>query len=182
MFDTKNKFYSKIIHLISIKINKCSSCAHYYPPENFIYKGKTYKTCAKCLISKAEKRIKLEKNNVKTTPIETILSQVLCDYVAKLILNIEGDNEILFKIHINLYDDIFLMANFDDLKSIVRIIIDKIEEDLQPLSNMAQSGMIQSGMIQSSMAQSSMTQSGTVQSSIVISVNDDGDSVNPDFY
>ncbi|KAF0472460.1 hypothetical protein F8M41_025027 [Gigaspora margarita] len=109
-------------------MNKCFSCAHHYPPENFIYKGKTYKTCAKCLISKAEKRINLEKNNIETTPIETISSQALCDYVAKLILDVESNNGISFEIRIDLHDDIFLMANFDDLKSIVRIIIDKIKE------------------------------------------------------
>ncbi|CAG8837353.1 29183_t:CDS:2 [Gigaspora margarita] len=108
-------------------MNKCSFCAHHYLPENFIYKGKTYKTCAKCLISKAEKRINLEKNNIKTTPIETISSQALCNYIAKLILDVESNNEILFEIRINFHNDIFLMANFDDLKSIVRIIIDKLE-------------------------------------------------------
>ncbi|KAF0472459.1 hypothetical protein F8M41_025026 [Gigaspora margarita] len=42
--------------------------------------------------------------------------------------------------------------------------------------------MAQSGMIQSNMAQSSTTQSGTVQSSIVISVDDDGDRVDPNLY
>ncbi|CAG8844646.1 9497_t:CDS:2, partial [Gigaspora margarita] len=49
--------------------------------------------------------------------------------------------------------------------------------DLQQLSSMAQSGMIQSNM-----AQSSMTQSDIVQFSIVISVDDNGDRVDPNLY
>ncbi|CAG8837355.1 29184_t:CDS:1, partial [Gigaspora margarita] len=42
--------------------------------------------------------------------------------------------------------------------------------------------MARSGIIQSNIAQSSTTQSGIVQSSIVISVDDDGDRVDPNLY
>ncbi|CAG8729917.1 10644_t:CDS:1, partial [Dentiscutata erythropus] len=93
------------------------SCGHYYLPESFIYKGKTNKTCSNCLISKAKKRKKLENNKTETT-IKMILSHTLCDYVAKLISNVVNTNRISFEIRIDL----------TNLKSIVRLIVDKIEE------------------------------------------------------
>ncbi|CAG8604609.1 hypothetical protein C2G38_2032714 [Gigaspora rosea] len=106
-------------------MNRCSFCGHHYPPESFIHKGKTNKTCSNCLISKAEKRRKLENNKTETT-IKT--SHTLCDYVAKLISNAKNTNEISFEIRIDLNNNMFSMATFNNLKSIVRLIVDKIEE------------------------------------------------------
>ncbi|CAG8578087.1 8634_t:CDS:2, partial [Cetraspora pellucida] len=109
-------------------MNKCFTCNNCYLPESFVYKGKTYKTCANCLISKAKKRKKL-KNNDTEANLETISPQVLLNYIAQLISNIQNDGEILFEICIDLTDAIFSMKIFDNLKSIVRIIINKVEDD-----------------------------------------------------
>ncbi|CAG8732494.1 18720_t:CDS:2, partial [Racocetra fulgida] len=88
---------------------------------------KTYKTCANCLINKAEKRKKLDTNN--TQPImETISTQFLCNYIENLISNVENNNGISFEIRIDLNDDIFSEVEPNDLKSIVRIIVDEVEE------------------------------------------------------
>ncbi|CAG8596964.1 10828_t:CDS:2 [Ambispora gerdemannii] len=71
-------------------MNKCSACAHYYPSESFIFKGKSYKTCINCLTSRAEKRAtnkKLDNNNTETI-LESISPQALSDYVAGLLSNL----------------------------------------------------------------------------------------------
>ncbi|CAG8570218.1 16378_t:CDS:2 [Dentiscutata erythropus] len=106
-------------------MDKCTSCSRRYPPELFIYKGKTYKTCNNCLTSKAEKKIKL--NNDTKPIIETISLQVLSEFVAKLISDVEHNNGISFEARIDLNDDIFPITNLD-LKSIARVILDKVEE------------------------------------------------------
>ncbi|CAG8748196.1 6604_t:CDS:1, partial [Dentiscutata heterogama] len=93
---------------------------------SFKYKGKFYKTCANCLTSKTEKHRKLGKANTQPT-IETILAQFLYNYIENLISNIEN-NRISFEIYINLNDDMFSEVEFNDLKSIARIIINKVEE------------------------------------------------------
>src|SRR4051812_19308541 len=111
-------------------MNKCTSCAHYYSSEFFTSKGKTYKTCINCLNSKSEKRatekkLKLDSDHNETI-VELILLQALSDYVAELISNTEKNTGISFEIRIDL-NNIFSQEN-PDLKSIVRLIIDKIEE------------------------------------------------------
>ncbi|CAG8801876.1 12394_t:CDS:1, partial [Dentiscutata erythropus] len=100
---------------------------HHYPPESFILKGKAYKTCANCLIFKAEKRRKLDNDSTQTT-IETISAQSLSNYIANLISNIENNSRILFEIRIDLTDDTFSKIESNDLKSLARIIVDKVEE------------------------------------------------------
>ncbi|RIB05231.1 hypothetical protein C2G38_2047772 [Gigaspora rosea] len=109
---------------------KCNSCNNDLQPEAFFHKRKTYKTCATCLISRAEKRIAKKNldNTTMTTTIESIAPQTLSDYIAELISNAENNNGISVEIHLDLNDDIFSIAIFDDPKTIVRIIIDKIEE------------------------------------------------------
>ncbi|CAG8655447.1 7439_t:CDS:2, partial [Racocetra fulgida] len=72
----------------------------YYSPESFKYKGKTYKTCANCLTSKAE----------------------------NLISNIENNGKISFEICVDLTDDIFSEVESNNLKSIAKIIVNKVEE------------------------------------------------------
>ncbi|CAG8766792.1 7812_t:CDS:1, partial [Cetraspora pellucida] len=108
-------------------MNKCTSCNNHYLPESFKYKGKVYKTCANCLTSKAEKRRKLNNENTQST-METISAQSLCNYIENLISNIENNNGISFEIRIDLDDDIFSEVKSDNLKSIARIIVDKVEE------------------------------------------------------
>ncbi|CAG8765587.1 21800_t:CDS:1, partial [Dentiscutata erythropus] len=79
----------------------------------------------------AEKRTakkNLDSNITTTTTIESITLQALSDYIAELIFNADNNNGILVKIYLDLNDDIFSIATFDDPKSIVRIIIDKIKE------------------------------------------------------
>ncbi|CAG8548696.1 4510_t:CDS:2, partial [Racocetra fulgida] len=108
-------------------MNKCNSCFRYLSPESFIYKGKTYKTCTNCLTAKAENQRKLDNDNAQPA-IKTISVQSLCNYIENLISNIENNNRISFEIHIDLNDDIFSEVEPDNLKAIVRIIVDKIEE------------------------------------------------------
>ncbi|CAG8667894.1 10742_t:CDS:1, partial [Racocetra fulgida] len=50
------------------------------------------------------------------------------DYIAELISNAENNNGISVEVYLDLNNDIFSIAMFDDSKTIVRIIIDKIEE------------------------------------------------------
>src|SRR5260364_227747 len=107
-------------------MNKCSSCSHHYLLDLLSIKEKLIKCVQIALFLKLKKRRKLENNETETT-IETIPSHTLCDYVAKLISNTENTNKISFEICIDLIDDMFLMPIFIDLKSIVRLIIDKIE-------------------------------------------------------
>ncbi|CAG8699716.1 22258_t:CDS:2, partial [Gigaspora rosea] len=76
--------------IISVKNGYMHFLQSSYPLESFKYKGKTYKTCANCFTSKAEKRKKLENDNTQTT-IETNLAQFLCNYVASLNTNIENN-------------------------------------------------------------------------------------------
>ncbi|CAG8521357.1 2149_t:CDS:2 [Dentiscutata heterogama] len=95
--------------------------------KSFVYKGKTNKTCVNCLINKAKKQKKLNNDNTQPT-METISAQSLCDYIENLISNIENNNEISFEICIDLNDDIFSEVEPNDLKSIVRIIVNKVEE------------------------------------------------------
>ncbi|CAG8699566.1 8743_t:CDS:2, partial [Dentiscutata erythropus] len=119
---------------------KCNSCNNNLQSEAFL---KTYKTCAACLISRAEKRIakkNLDNSTATTTTIESIALQTFSDYVAKLISNTENNNEISVETHLDLHDDIFSIATFDDPKTIVRIIIDKIEEG-DDFSSQAQSSI-----------------------------------------
>ncbi|KAF0518630.1 hypothetical protein F8M41_016800 [Gigaspora margarita] len=108
-------------------MNKCSSCSHHYLLDLLSIKEKLIKCVQIALFLKLKKRRKLENNETETT-IETIPSHTLCDYVAKLISNTENTNKISFEIHIDLTNDMFSIATFDDLKSIVKLIIDKIEE------------------------------------------------------
>ncbi|CAG8701829.1 16045_t:CDS:2, partial [Cetraspora pellucida] len=73
-----------------------------------------------------EKKSKLDSNYNDETTVELILPQALSDYVAELISNTEKNTGISFEIRIDL-NDIFSQEE-PDLKSIVRFIIDKIEE------------------------------------------------------
>ncbi|CAG8838020.1 43770_t:CDS:2, partial [Gigaspora margarita] len=66
-------------------------------------------------------------NTTVTTTIESVAPQVLSDYIVELISN-ANNNRISVEIHLDLNDDIFSIVTFDDPKSIVRIIIDKIKE------------------------------------------------------
>ncbi|CAG8813234.1 42226_t:CDS:2, partial [Gigaspora margarita] len=97
--------------------------------KSFKYKGKIYKTCANCLISKAKKRRKLDNKNTQPTTIETILAQSLCNYIENLISNVENNNGILFEIHIDLNDNMFSEVESNNLKSIARVIVNKVEEE-----------------------------------------------------
>ncbi|CAG8459986.1 9128_t:CDS:2 [Cetraspora pellucida] len=113
-------------------MNYCTSCAYYYSFEFFTSKGKTYKTCINCLNSKSKKRAtekksKLDSDYNDETIVKLILPQALSDYVAELIFNTEKNTGISFKICID-FNDIFSQKE-PDLKSIVRLIIDKIEEE-----------------------------------------------------
>ncbi|CAG8762455.1 14843_t:CDS:2, partial [Cetraspora pellucida] len=65
--------------------------------------------------------------------METISTQSLCNYIENLISNVENNNRISFEIHINLNDDIFSEVEPNDLKSIVRIIVDEVEEAILKL-------------------------------------------------
>ncbi|CAG8514261.1 20999_t:CDS:2, partial [Gigaspora rosea] len=67
-------------------------------------------------------------NTTTTTTIESIALQTLSNYIAELISNAENNNGISVEIHLDLNDNIFSIVIFDDPKTIVRIIIDKIEK------------------------------------------------------
>ncbi|CAG8793512.1 27904_t:CDS:2, partial [Dentiscutata erythropus] len=97
---------------------------------SFMYKGKTYKTCANCLINKAKKQKKLDTDNTQPI-IETISAQSICDYIENLISNVENNNRISFEIHIDLNDDIFLEVEPNDLKSIDTIHIPDLDSQQQ---------------------------------------------------
>ncbi|CAG8667595.1 2448_t:CDS:1 [Racocetra persica] len=104
-------------------IEKCNSYTQKYPSENFKLHGKVYKTCATCLIKKAEK-----KADKKTIPdhnnIKTILLDNLNKYVIELIDSLENNSELSFTINIdaNMFDQNF------GIKSIINIVVNSIEE------------------------------------------------------
>ncbi|KAF0459134.1 hypothetical protein F8M41_000814 [Gigaspora margarita] len=73
-------------------MDKCGSCNNHYPPEAFMLNGKKYKTCATCLIKKAEKRAekKASPDNNVNIP-EVILLEDLSEYFAGLTDNLENN-------------------------------------------------------------------------------------------
>ncbi|CAG8449350.1 6354_t:CDS:2 [Dentiscutata heterogama] len=114
---------------LNIKYNSCNNNLQL---EVFFCKGKIYKTCTVCFISREEKRIakkNINNNTIMTTTIESIALQTLSNYIAELISNAKNNNEISVEIYLDLNNNIFSILTFDDLKSIIRIIINKIEKD-----------------------------------------------------
>ncbi|CAG8518697.1 4758_t:CDS:2 [Racocetra fulgida] len=93
------------------------------PPENFKLHGKVYKTCATCLIKKAEKRV-----DKKTAPnhnnIETIILNNLTEYVIELIDSFENNSGLSFTINV----DVNMSDQNFNIKSIVNMVVNSIEE------------------------------------------------------
>ncbi|CAG8485882.1 13489_t:CDS:1, partial [Dentiscutata heterogama] len=87
-------------------MDKCSSCNNHYPHEAFMLNRKKYKTCATCLIKKAEKRAKKkalpDDNNVNIP--EVILLEDLSEYFAGLTDNLENNMGLYFTVQVDIAD------------------------------------------------------------------------------
>ncbi|KAF0497175.1 ATP-dependent DNA helicase pif1 [Gigaspora margarita] len=124
-------------------IKTCTSCSCLLPPEAFIYKNKANKTCSACLTTRANKRAekrassvnnKLE--NIQTeyqfkNEIEMIAFTDIIEFVFNKIANLEQDTRLLFSFHIKLDDNILVKVH-QDMKLLVKLIVDEIEEVCYP--------------------------------------------------
>ncbi|CAG8775533.1 25377_t:CDS:2, partial [Dentiscutata erythropus] len=96
----------------------CSTCSRDPPPEEFVYKGKSYKTCNSCRAVRTPK---------KEEPIEIISLHEVSDYIANAINNLENQAKLSLTYHIRL-DDAILSEVGTDVKLMTKLIIDEIEE------------------------------------------------------
>ncbi|CAG8445736.1 7597_t:CDS:2 [Cetraspora pellucida] len=96
----------------------CSTCSRNPPPEEFIYKGKSYKTCNSCRAVRTPK---------KNEPVEIISLHEISNHIANAINNLENQAELSLIFHIRL-DDVTLSGVGTDVKLMTKLIIDEIEE------------------------------------------------------
>ncbi|CAG8713598.1 9293_t:CDS:2 [Gigaspora margarita] len=121
-------------------MEKYTSCSQKYSPEAFLYKRKTYKTCANCLANKAKKRIdekaalSIIVRGYTQDVFESILLKELSNYVAELIESTQENSGLFFKIRFEIFD---LVEH--SFKSIAEMIINYIEsgDNYVWLTNMA---------------------------------------------
>ncbi|CAG8729908.1 22837_t:CDS:1 [Cetraspora pellucida] len=107
---------------------KCTSCSCQYPPEAFVYNRKTYKTCADCLVKKANHRA------IKNTTlggdtqndVELISLKDLSEYITESIENLEPSTRLFLIAQVEITD----ISILDDqsFKIIANIITHNIEE------------------------------------------------------
>ncbi|CAG8558379.1 10918_t:CDS:1 [Racocetra fulgida] len=107
----------------------CTSCNHILPPEAFIYKNKSYKTCAKCKTSRAKKKNseKAADTNSEKASIEIITIDEISDYISNMLDGLEYDTALFSTFYIKL-DKIILNAVGVDVRVMAKLIIDEIEE------------------------------------------------------
>ncbi|CAG8790587.1 2895_t:CDS:1, partial [Dentiscutata erythropus] len=100
----------------------CTSCSRTLSSAEFIYEGKSYKTCARCMTNKAIKKDNLDEKTI----IEAISIQNISDYITNAIADLEHCSELSLVFRIQ-FDEITLGIVGTDVKAMTILIIDEIE-------------------------------------------------------
>ncbi|CAG8707527.1 25784_t:CDS:1 [Racocetra persica] len=116
-------------------------CFHLLPPEAFIYKNKSYKTCSACLTTKSNKRAGKKAlpvdNHLESTndqienqfkdEIETITFTDIIEHIFNKISSLKQNQKLSFNLCVKIDDNILTKINHN-MRLLVRLIVDKIEE------------------------------------------------------
>ncbi|CAG8456528.1 5981_t:CDS:1 [Dentiscutata heterogama] len=100
----------------------CTSCSRTLSFAEFIYEGKSYKTCARYITNKAIKKDNLDEKTI----IKAISIQDISDYITNVIADLEHCSELSLVFRIQL-DEIILGIVDTDVKAITILIINEIE-------------------------------------------------------
>ncbi|CAG8658211.1 13977_t:CDS:2 [Dentiscutata erythropus] len=112
----------------------CTSCSHTLSSEEFIYEGKSYKTCARCMIKIKSKPVEKDKLYNEKTIIEVIFVQDISNYIANAIADLENHSKLSLAFSIS-FDEVTLNTVGTDVKTMAKLIIDEIEKDTSNFSN-----------------------------------------------
>ncbi|CAG8786521.1 43781_t:CDS:2 [Gigaspora margarita] len=113
----------------------CSTCTGILSSNAFIFKGKNYDTCNHCRTSRAEKRNTkknklLNDSDLEQMFIEIISIQEISNYIANAIDDLNDYAELSLTFCVRLDED--TIKDIDrNVRIIAKLIIDKIEEDLE---------------------------------------------------
>ncbi|CAG8543073.1 4894_t:CDS:2 [Ambispora gerdemannii] len=110
-------------------MNFCTTCNNYLPAEVFIYKNKTYKTCANCLDARSRKRAAKKQSttddNQPEKKEEIVYEEVafakIVDYITSKTANLNENDVLSFNLRVK------LDTAQHDAKNMVKLIVDEIE-------------------------------------------------------
>ncbi|CAG8516326.1 20758_t:CDS:1 [Cetraspora pellucida] len=114
----------------------CSICESIHSSEKFILNSSSHKTCNKCRFTRTGKKSKLISSlNIENTFIKIILIQEVSQYIMNTINDLEDCVKLFLVFYIQLNKATINDAD-SNVKTIAKLIIDKIEEEIVTTEHM----------------------------------------------
>ncbi|RIB11490.1 hypothetical protein C2G38_2203306 [Gigaspora rosea] len=111
-------------------MNTCTFCYYKLPSKAFIYKNKSYKTCAEYKTNRAKKKKSKQIANIDSekAPIEIIEIDKINNYISDMIDGLECNTTLISTFYIKL-NEATLNAIGIYIRIMAKLIIDEIEEE-----------------------------------------------------